>query len=441
MNFVVTNNRLKLSNGYDVSGSVNTNTLLVGTNQGITPSYVLDVSTNNVNAVKMNNTFYLDGSNNRVSIGKNFSNASYTFDVSGETRIQTDNIRIGRNAGNTGQGTSAVAIGTGAGQTNQLNNSIVINATGSILNGDLSNALFIKPIRNNTNTNFLSYDISTGEITYQSSSSSSISNLYGNGANGTATISTDTSLNGDVYYSNLTINAGITLFTAGYRIFCSGTLTNNGTISFVGNNASGSTPGTTLASSILGGGGAGALGQAVSNGAGIAPPNSVWSPTVIDCRGGNGGAGAFGGGAGGSTVATINVTTANGGSNVLSSYTQAIIGKDLAGIQIKGGNGGASGGCEFDGTASGGGGSGGGVILICAKTIVNSGTITVRGGTGGAALGNSGGGGGGGGGTLIIITSSTSVGGTISVAGGAGGAGGNNGSAGNSGRLITFYGL
>lgn len=105
MNFSVTNNRLKLSNGYDVSGSVNTTSLLVGTNVGINPFYVLDVSTNNVNAVKLNNTFYIDGSNNRVSIGTNAADTSQ-----GE-----NSIAIGSFAGKLSQRNNAVSIGTNAG--------------------------------------------------------------------------------------------------------------------------------------------------------------------------------------------------------------------------------------------------------------------------------------------------------------------------------------
>lgn len=36
-------NRLKFSNGYDVSGSINTSSLLIGTNAGINPTSTLDV--------------------------------------------------------------------------------------------------------------------------------------------------------------------------------------------------------------------------------------------------------------------------------------------------------------------------------------------------------------------------------------------------------------
>lgn len=54
--------------------------------------------------------------------------------------------------------------------------------------------------------------------------------LFGAGSDGTVTISVNTSLSRDMYYANLTVNSGITLFTNGFKIFVSGTLTNNGTI-------------------------------------------------------------------------------------------------------------------------------------------------------------------------------------------------------------------
>ena len=54
--------------------------------------------------------------------------------------------------------------------------------------------------------------------------------IFGAGSDGTVTISTNTSLSRDMYYANLTVNSSVTLFTNGFRVFVSGTLTNNGTI-------------------------------------------------------------------------------------------------------------------------------------------------------------------------------------------------------------------
>lgn len=55
--------------------------------------------------------------------------------------------------------------------------------------------------------------------------------IFGEGTDGAATISSGTTyLTKDMYYTNLTINSGATLFTNGFRVFVNGTLTNNGTL-------------------------------------------------------------------------------------------------------------------------------------------------------------------------------------------------------------------
>lgn len=77
-------------------------------------------------------------------------------------------IAIGSTAGQTSQGSNAIAIGRSAGQINQRANSIVLNATGSAINGDLSNATYIAPIRNvpNTTGTVLYYDPIAKEVCY-----------------------------------------------------------------------------------------------------------------------------------------------------------------------------------------------------------------------------------------------------------------------------------
>ena len=54
--------------------------------------------------------------------------------------------------------------------------------------------------------------------------------LFGNGSDGNVTIASNISLSRDMYYENLTVNSGATLFTNGFKIFVKETLTNNGTI-------------------------------------------------------------------------------------------------------------------------------------------------------------------------------------------------------------------
>ncbi len=59
---------------------------------------------------------------------------------------------------------------------------------------------------------------------------------FGTGADGDVIISGNTTLVADMNYHNLTINNGVVLSPAGYRIFVRGTLLNNGTIARNGNN-------------------------------------------------------------------------------------------------------------------------------------------------------------------------------------------------------------
>ena len=69
--------------------------------------------------------------------------------------------------------------------------------------------------------------------------------LFGNGADGTVVISTNHSISRDMYYNNLTVNSGITLFTNGFKIFVKGTLANSGTV--------GMPSGTSQTTSVLAG--------------------------------------------------------------------------------------------------------------------------------------------------------------------------------------------
>jgi hypothetical protein len=91
-----------------------------------------------------------------IAIGKNAGN------IAQEER----SIAIGVSAGEINQGSNAIAIGALAGYYNQANNTTVINATGGALNADISDALYIKPIRNAMGAKALYYDEFSGEVTY-----------------------------------------------------------------------------------------------------------------------------------------------------------------------------------------------------------------------------------------------------------------------------------
>jgi hypothetical protein len=79
-------------------------------------------------------------------------------------------IAIGYLAGQTDQGTNAIAIGNSAGQTNQHERSIILNATGTVLNSDGINRTYINPIRENQTNVLLQYNTTTKEVSYSSSS-------------------------------------------------------------------------------------------------------------------------------------------------------------------------------------------------------------------------------------------------------------------------------
>src|SRR5919108_5908125 len=112
--------------------------------------------------------------------------------------------------------------------------------------------------------------------------------LFGDGSDGAVTFDGTTTvlglvpslntytMNRSIFCTNITINASVIIKTNGYRIFCAGTLTNNGTISnagAVGSNASGingAAGGATIIGTELGGSGGGGAGATGAAGAGVA---------------------------------------------------------------------------------------------------------------------------------------------------------------------------
>ena len=313
--------------------------------------------------------------------------------------------------------------------------------------------------------------------------------VFGDGTDGDATISSNTTLTSDVYYNDLTINSSYTLNTGGYRVFVKGTLTvqssavigriggdagngSNGVNGSGGGYGAGGAGGTAAAvladGSIFGGsageaggaggtastpptgnGGAGTNGDDVVKGFGSAGGNGV--------AGGAGGDGNAGGNAGGiagaiGTGGSLTGTVFNKPRNIISALT---LRDDLPSADIIRGSGGTgsssgagaggsgSGGSPQSGGGGGAGGSAGsgGTVMIFARTIANAGSITANGGTGGNggnggdanSAGNGGGGGGGAGGTggsgglLIVGYNSKSGAGTITADGGSGGTAGTGG--------------
>jgi len=263
----------------------------------------------------------------------------------------------------------------------------------------------------------------------------SMSGFFGTGVDGDATITSDTTLVRDMYYNNLTINAGVTLFPGGFRIHVLNTFTNNGTLDRQGNPSTGNAGGLGLA--------AGSIGSAAAGGAGggtVAGTAGTASSACIGSAAGSGGSGSggAGGAAGGATVPTAAV----GGVESMNLATRALIARDLAGTILNGGSGGGGGGGSGTAASGGGGGSGGGVIVVAARTFLGTGIVTAKGGNGASALlNNGGGGGGGGGGAIITITENdtTATGLTFNITGGTAGGGlgaGVSGANGSTGRIF-----
>lgn len=279
-------------------------------------------------------------------------------------------------------------------------------------------------------------------------------------SDGIVTASTG-SLTRDMYYNTLTVPNGVTLTTAGYRIFArsvvvnsGGTITNSGGN---GGNASGSTAGTAGTAQSAGTMSAGKAGQAGGAGqggvgdAGTAGTNSTFN--MVSSAGASGGAGGAGNaGAGGAAGAGgTNTSTINPPRNAVSAYYQFDFTSGTAVQKFNvnsgsGSGGGGSGHAGAGGIGGGGGGSGGsgGVVFIAAETITNAGSIIANGGNGGNGgnsngSGNTGGGGGGGGGNggvVFLIYSTLTNTGTISANGGnasTGGTASGTGAAGSAG--------
>ncbi len=74
-------------------------------------------------------------------------------------------VAIGAYAGAYYQGDYAVALGAYAGNGTQVGNSIIINASGGVLNAN-TQGLFIKPVRSGTTSKVIYYDSMSGEMTY-----------------------------------------------------------------------------------------------------------------------------------------------------------------------------------------------------------------------------------------------------------------------------------
>jgi len=260
---------------------------------------------------------------------------------------------------------------------------------------------------------------------------------YGTGADGVVTLGSDTTLVRDMYYDALTINSGVRLYPAGFRISALNSVTINGIVDRQGNAGTATTGGTALAAGTIGGSGAGGAGGTTAAGvAGTATANSIG----VTAGGGGTGSAAAGGAAGTVTIPTAAV----GGVECLATARQSSVGRTLDNTIGAGGSGGGGGGGAGVGNQGGGGGSGGGAVVICSRIVAGTGSIIAKGGDGfsGANLGVGTGGGGGGGGGVVMIVSENDTAAeafTINVSGGSGGAPFGTGTAGTAGAIGRIF--
>lgn len=151
---------------WDVSGwEVGSQTLHLGCNAGETRQGLFGIALGN----EAGNT---DQSDNAIAIG---NQAGYTGQGNSSIAIgyragyvdqSFNGIAIGTYAGSSGQGDYSIAIGAQSGKNNQHPNSIIINATGDVLDVTGATGLYVSPIRNFVQNNYLYYNTTSKEITY-----------------------------------------------------------------------------------------------------------------------------------------------------------------------------------------------------------------------------------------------------------------------------------
>ena len=359
---------------------------------------------------------------------------------------------------------------------------------GSITAGSLTINSGAASIDSSGNAVFKSVQIGGSTIQYQINNSGIFS--FGDGSDGSHTTSGDETLTSDKYYTDLTIANGHTINPGGFRIFCSGTLTESGTGKIArngnngGNGGNGNTPDTLgngrtggtagtagaalsdgyLKGSLIGGagggGGNGGPSGAMTGTTGTSGGSTSNSIGLSGTNGGDGGGNACGGG-GADThgpAGSGGTATASNVKLIANWHLSTLLDVSSSGSTVKfdnsaaaGGGGGGGGGDQFiagafggGGGAGGGAGSAGGIVAIYARNIVigASASITANGGnggtggnggngngTGGQSKGGGGGGGGAGGngGQIILVYNTISNAGSVAASGGTHGNGGSGG--------------
>jgi hypothetical protein len=135
---------------------------------------------------------------------------------SGQTLQQYQAVALGYYAGSNNQGANSIAIGANAGYTNQANNSIIINASGNQINSTGS-GLFINPLRTYTQQGIMTYNTSSSEIAY-STTTASIPNLTVTTMTGTTINTNKINIGGGGIYFSTGSNTGCFISGLNYNI-------------------------------------------------------------------------------------------------------------------------------------------------------------------------------------------------------------------------------
>lgn len=244
-----------------------------------------------------------------------------------------------------------------------------------------------------------------------------------------------------IFPTNMTVATGVVIFTSGFGIWGTGTLTLSGTAKLDNSGIDGAshTGGAIPASGIWYGGAGGNGGAAATNGA---------NTTLTNSLGGSGGVGGASDDAHtGGTVTNTAAAAEKGNIRVPSSFINGMLFGSTGCTVPTAGSGGSGGAGGGGGSQGGGGGAGGGLILIMFRNVVFSASCSVWAKGGNGAAGDVGGGfaaggGGGGGGGVVLIGYRDSTGAAtpssrVSVAGGTGGTGHATGATGATGLSLV----
>ncbi len=125
-------------------------------------------------------------------------NQSIAIGFSTATNNQGANsVVIGRGSGNN-IGANSVAIGAFAAANAAAANTLVLNATGSAITASTTNAMYVRPIRNNDGPNVVYYDPVSYEVTYGSTVAGATGPTGATGATGPAGVDGATGATGEV---------------------------------------------------------------------------------------------------------------------------------------------------------------------------------------------------------------------------------------------------